>query len=267
MRFSLAFFLVLSLALVSCLGGDDGDGGSNFSIDGSFDVLAIDRAAGTITTRTTFYACEEGESVAEVDTSFDNYAIKDGKLILWEEEECVAQILHGTSTDIVGTWKGTGVEAGEPIPSEYRPSHCPAVVEVDTTGEDFMSDLTVTYQVTETRISFSASGEVCVVEAMTVPMVEDGFTVESGGCNHAVLRDPGGDRMEVAVSLSGSRMSASFQSKGKTCTLASDLAMPGKTIDCKQQQADMEAFLTCVQDMAGAVSSTALRKAAGAIRP
>lgn len=266
MRFSIAPCSIISLALASCIGGGS-DGDSGFSLDGHFDVLSIDRDAGTITTRAAVNVCVGGESVAETDTTTDRYVIEDGKLLLWDEEECTAQILEGSSSDIVGTWKGSGLDSELPIPAGYRPPHCPDTVEVDSTTLPFAENLSVTYQVTETRISFKASGDICMMDVVTGVMMEDGFTVESSSCNYAVLKAPDGERAEVTLSFSGRTMTAGFSAMGKSCALISELTMPGHTLDCAKQQARQEAFMSCMEEMGGSPQAKALGKAAGALLP
>src|SRR6185369_4185015 len=111
-----------ALALTACLNDSADYGAAGFSISGSMEVLAIDRTAHTITTRTVSTVCQDdGTGVDSTETSLDHYAIKAGQLVLWNETKCDATLLSGSSTDILGAWTGTGIEMESAIPAEYRP--------------------------------------------------------------------------------------------------------------------------------------------------
>lgn len=260
MRFTLPSSVLFGLALTACIGGG-GDGSGNLSVSGKVEILSIDRQAHTLTTVTTTTECEQdGTSYTVSDTSVDHYAIKDGKLILWDEEDCTATTLAGSSTDIVGTWKGNGIEMESAIPAEYRPAACPATLPVDSSDMDMFSDAAITYTISEHRIEFTGTGTFCMGEEMAGEMLENGLTLVSKSCNDVVLEDPEGKRMVVKTSMAGNRMSVSMTYNGKTCGFANDIPLPGHPIDCAKQVAAMESYMQCVQGMAGAKVSAALRK-------
>jgi hypothetical protein len=260
MRFPLPSCVLFGFALAACTGGDD-DGSGNLTLSGKVEILSIDRQAHTLTTVTTVTECEEnGTSSTVSDTSVDHYAIKDGKLILWDEEDCTATTLAGTSADIVGTWKGNGIEMESAIPAEYRPDICPATLPVDSSDLDMFSDAAVTYKISEHRIEFTGTGTFCMGEQMAAEMLDNGFTLESKSCNDVVLKDPAGKPMVVKTSLAKNRMSVSMTYKGKTCGFANEIPLPGHPVDCAKQVAAMESYMQCVQGMAGAKVSAALGK-------
>ena len=249
------------LALAACLGDGDDEGSGRFSISASMEVLAIDRANHTITTRTTMTECrEDGTGAIETKTSVEGYAVKDGKLILWNEEECNALILAGSSTDIVGTWKGNGLETESAIPAEYRPATCPAELPPDTADTDMLSGLSVTYAVSEKKIVMKGTGEVCPGEDAAAGLAESGLTLISTSCSDVLLQDPAGSKVAVHFNYGENRMGSTMSYKGKSCGFSIDMAVPGHAIDCAKNKASMEGYMQCVQAMAGAKVSAGLRK-------
>lgn len=266
MRCSFLSAILSGLSLAACMGGGDGESG-DFSFSGKMDVLSIDRQARVITSVATTTECDDGISTSVSDTSVDHYAIAGGKLILWDEEECTAMTLTGSSKDIVGTWKGSGIDMESAIPAEYRPAACPATLPVDSSDADMFADAAVTYTVSEQSIAFTGTGTMCLVEDMAAEMIDNGFTLVSKTCNDAVLDDPSGNRMSVRTSMSTNRMSVSMTYRGATCGFANDLPLPGRTIDCAKQQAAMESFMQCLQGAAGAKVTASLGKVAANMSP
>ena len=259
--------LVPGLALVGCLGfGGDEGGDGGFFISTEAEVLSIDRPQGAITTRSTNYDCDENfQPVTEIDTSYNRFAIAAGKLTVWEPSECKAMILAGASTDIVGTWKGTGVEMNLAIPVEHRPATCTDSVPASEEAEMF-KDVSVTYVVAEKKINTTASGTICLGEILATSFAEEGLTVVSKTCNQVYLKDPEGTPMTANVSMSGAAMTVNISYKGKSCTLSQDMPVTNKQPDCAKAKANKDAFEKCMEDAAGAAPlAKALRKgAAGA---
>jgi len=260
MRPTLPFSILFGLSLAACIGsGDNGADGPNIS--GSMDVLSIDRQAHTITTSSTANECQsDGSSISQTDTSVDHYAIKDGHLILWNEEECKATTLAGTSTDIVGSWTGLGVELESAIPAEYRPATCPATVTVDSSGMGAMADFHVTYAVSEHKLDLSGTGTMCMGDEMAAQFEGSGLTLLSQTCTEVVLADPDGKQLRFNASLANDRLSFKFSYKGGSCGFAYDVPMPGHPVDCAKQKASMDAYGNCVQGLAAAKVSAALLK-------
>jgi hypothetical protein len=225
------------------------------------DVLAIDRQAQTITTRTTANECQsDGSSITQTDTSVDHYAIKGGQLVLWNEKECKATTLAGTSTDIVGSWKGLGVELESAIPAEYRPATCPATVSVDTSGMGAMADFNVTYVVSEQKVELSGTGTMCMGDQMAAEFEGSELTLISKSCSEVVLADPDGKQLRFNTSLVNNQLSVKFSYKGGSCGFSYDVPMPGHPVACAKQKASVDAYGKCVQGLAAAKISATLRK-------
>jgi hypothetical protein len=254
------------LTFTGCLGsGDGGDGGSvGLNIHGSVEVLSIDRQAHTIKSRSSITECQEdGTALSSMDTTLQHYAIKDGKMVMWEEEECTASIYTGSSSDIVGTWTSKGLESELPIPAEYRPASCPANPSVDSSNAKVLSDLNATFVITETKVDISASGPVCMGENLAEELKASGLDIESKDCERVTARDPAGNPVVMTAVPSGNQITIQAIYKGKTCTLTSDMPIPGQTVDCAKRKAAQEAYKQCVTDAAAAPKiSGALRKAA-----
>lgn len=251
--------LFSGFALAACLGGDDAAEG--FSITGTVDVLSIDRQAGTISTRSTATECRsDGTAQTHTETHLDHFAVKDGKLVLWNESDCDATTLTGTSPDIVGTWKGTGIEMESAIPAEYRPASCPAEIVPDTSGLGMFSSLSATYQVSETKLVITATGTLCLADQLASGMEENGFSVVSKTCSDVVLQDDYGNRITMKTSLGPNRMSVKVSAGGRSCGLTTEFPLPGHPIDCAKQIAAIENYQDCVQGGAAAKVSAALRK-------
>lgn len=189
-------------------------------------------------------------------------AVAGGKLILWDEEECTATRLTGSSNDIVGTWKGNGMEMESAIPAEYRPADCPATLPVGISDADMSADAAVTYKISEQSIEITGPGTICPAEGMVAEMVDNGFTLVSESCSDAVLKDPDGKQMTVRTSMATNRMSVSLTYRGATCGYSAEMPLPGNTIDCAKQRAAMESYPKCLQGTAGAKVTASLRKAA-----
>jgi hypothetical protein len=260
MRFSFPLPMLSVLVVAACTGGGDGES-DKLTFSGKMAVLSIDRQAHVITTVTTSTECEDGTSMTESDTSMDHYAIAGGKLIMWDEEDCTATTLTGSSNDIVGTWKGNGIEMESAIPAEYRPAGCPATLPVDSSDADVFADAAVTYTVSEKSIEITGSGTVCLIDEMAADLVDNGFSLVSKTCSDAVLKDPAGRQMAVKTSMATNRMSISVDYRGAKCGFDTDMAIPGNAIDCAKQKAAMESYIQCLQGAAGPKVSASLRKA------
>ena len=260
MRLAYLPALFSGFALAACLGGDDAEEG--FSITGSMEVLSIDRQAGIVTTLATVTEClEDGSADTESKTSVDHFAIKDGNLVLWDEDDCTATTLTGTSPDIVGTWKGTGIEMESAIPAEYRPDHCPAEIVPDTAGLGKFSDLAVTYDISEKTFKFTGTGTLCLADGIAADLTERGLTVVSKTCSDVVVENEYGDRLSVKTSLGRNRMSMKISDGSRSCQLATEFPLPGHPIDCARQMAAAKAFQDCARGGAADKVSAALRKA------
>lgn len=260
MRSAYLSALFSGFALVACLGGDDPEPG--FSITGTMEVLSIDRQAGTITTRATATKCQsDGSSVSQTETNVDHFAVTAGKLVLWDEEDCTAITLAGTSADIIGTWKGTGIQMQSAIPAEYRPAACPAEITPDTAGLGMFSDLAATYAISEKKLEFTATGTLCLADRMAAEMAGNGLTVVSKSCSDLVLENDYGERVSVRTSLGPNRMAFSISGGGRSCGLTTEFPLPGHPIDCARQMAAVQSYQDCVRGGAAAKVSASLQKA------
>lgn len=249
------------LALTACL-SSSGGGSSDFSLSASMDVVAIDRQAHTITTRSVFTECQDdGTGTNRIETSVDHYSIAGGRLVLWSDTACKASLLNGSSSDIVGTWKGTGIDMESPIPAENRPSTCPATLPPDTSsGLAMMSDLSVTYTISDQKVDLKGSGTMCAADEMAKEFIAQGLTLVSKTCTDVTLKAPDGNPLTVRTSFGENKMTANISYRGKSCGYTADLPVPGYAIDCAKQKASLTAYQQCVQGMAGAKVSAALRK-------
>jgi hypothetical protein len=147
-----------ALIFFGCLGGNDGDGDGEFSLQTRVDVVSIDRTAKTITTHSTHYSCNDTQALSTEKTVLNHYVISNGQMTLWDDTACVAAVLKGTSTDIVGTWTGSGLGMSQAIPEAYRPSTCPAVLPAgpDSMLQSMFQDLSLTFKVSETEVVYNA---------------------------------------------------------------------------------------------------------------
>jgi hypothetical protein len=246
------YALVGSLALFACLGGDGGGGDGAFVLEGDIKVTNINRTEMTMTTEATTYECEDGQLITEIDTTQNSYRIQDGKVVIWNEEDCTAMTLTGTSSDIAGTWKGTGLEMEDSIPANI-PHTC--IYTPDPDGSDSLfDDLSVTYTVTASNIHMRATGTVCMGPMVAELLLSQmpGATLVSQTCSEATVSVPTVGNVSMRGSVSGRKMVMTVTYNGKSCSLENTLSAPGAAApDCAKQKQAEDAFDACTEGLFG----------------
>jgi hypothetical protein len=264
---------VFTAVLFGCLGGGDNGGGggpSLLTMNVVIEVLSIDRAGGTITTRTTEYECEDSlgnpvtTAITVHDTTVDNYQIAGGLLTVWNEVDCEATILNGTSPDIVGTWTATGLDATVPIPASIPHTCVPDTVGGGDGSDSMFQNVQVSYQVTDAQITGTVTGTICLMDFFVAGLdtMIAGATVTQQDCNNATVSAQG-QTMSVATSISSVGIAVTMTRNGQSCTMNQYFDAPGSPMpDCAARLAEEQAFEICISGVSPSPALTPMLKSA-----
>jgi len=253
--------IVVGLALVGnftgCTTDSSGSGsGGNFSTSFETDVQSITApsgsAAGTIVTRSVDAYCDAGDLVRDTTTDTSKYIVTGGNLYLWTQGDCLATKLTGTSTTIIGTWKGASLAFTDSVPAAFRPSMCSGDdEEVDTSG--FFENFSVEYQVSSSKITGKLSGKVCFAGTFAdsyhdSTFSDAGYTVTSEGCTQLKLRNPSNKTATITSDYRNDSATVTFTYGNKVCTGSYSLGLEAPT-SCSEDDTDgtsLTAYGTCV---------------------
>jgi hypothetical protein len=151
-----------------------------------------DEEAGLLTTSTVEYFCGEDGPVEDEYEYEQHYAILNGFLYLWTEDEwndCTASKFAGKSSTIQGTW--TSEDLSVRIPLAYRPSECDGVSPGESAYESSLfEDEKVTLTISNTKMQTKGSATLCMAPIVS-RMYEDAEDVEevSSECSTVKLKN------------------------------------------------------------------------------
>jgi hypothetical protein len=241
----------LSLPLAGCLKSESTEGDVFIEIE--TDVLSIippsGGEAGTIVTRTVEWWCYDGVAVADTMIESTRYAIVGGKLYIWEDGYCNADVaLNGSSSTIIGTWtaSGSALTATTPVPQPYREPGC---YDDDGYEDDFaeiFQNASVTYTVTESKVKAKIAGTLCLA-----PLFAEGFTYDgyveatSTGCASVTIKNLEENKTAtISAKMQNNNFAIEFSHGSSKCTLTMPL-MPDEQSVCTVED-QFDSFGMCM---------------------
>ena len=223
------------------------DSSGNTLVNMKIDILSNTAPQGTspgkLVVRQVFSHCDTNGTVVNdtsIDTSF--YSIAGGKLFLWNEGDCVAGSLSGTSTTIIGTWtSSTGLSGDNPgdrvlVPSTYRASNCPSTLPADSSSNDLViENATTTLTIAQTSASYTIGGTICFAQVFVDGDSAMGLPVSKSTCNSVELTASGGKKVTITSGYQSGKVSLGIAYDGKSCNSSVSMNFPGTTPDCSME--------------------------------
>jgi hypothetical protein len=228
-------------ALGGCLTGGDSDQDPTKFLDNfEADVVDIDPPdsdegePGLIKTAGTYFYCEDGELVEEAFQEDFNYALTNGSLYLWEEDDCTAMKLSGSSSTVIGKW--TSENLSTRIPSAYRPYDCEGEDPEDNEYEYFLEDASVTHTISSSKIKTKVTGTLCFAPlfAMEFSYVGDVTTVSST-CETVELKNGDDQTATLTAKFTKDALVETIVYNGETCQLTYASSSDDEASTCSEE--------------------------------
>jgi hypothetical protein len=220
---------------------------------------------GRIITRSTEYSCYDeddawitgtAQPITYTDTA--SYAITDGKLYVWDGQDCMASVYSGTSSTISGSWTSTGKR--DSVPTAYQNASCAAwfaiCEEYGDCSDDFIEDMFDNYSIVTTISSTSLEsrfkGDFCHAREWGEEMPEylDGIELVSSSCTLVELRNVSSGKIaKVTGTLKDGEVNLNIAYNGETCVRKDSFGPLSETFQCDMDFYDPpDSFYNCLEE-------------------
>lgn len=211
-------------------------------------VVSIDHAKKIITTEAVDAYCDEVDDtqvVRDTVTTVQSYVIRDGKLWIWVDKECVGQEFTGTATDIVGKW--TLIDPNALLPEDLR-SGC--VPDPSSSGETPFESFSAEYTVGETQLAGAITAETCPGDFLGTLFAlmfasDTTVTTTKNTCQQVVFKNGKGQSATFDFSKQGDTLRTAYAFGSKTCKMGMDFGLSDKDPVCPEG-GELGVFLDCV---------------------
>jgi hypothetical protein len=214
-------------------------------------IASIDRIRHLIITVDSGFYCDWQTDSLVVTQTFDtaHYAIRDGRLWLWETPDCEGTLFTGTSSDPVGRWDL--IEPSAPLPADLMVG-CSQNSGGSVGGvfESLREEITLA----ETGITTSVSFGMCPGDFYATNLASNLFwdssvVITKSSCQQITFRNQAGNTGTIDFSKREDSLSVAFASPGKTCQTGIKFNLNDRTHTCPEgPSSDGSDFLTCISD-------------------
>jgi hypothetical protein len=228
-------------------------------------VVSIDRARKIITTEAVDAHCDEVDDtklVRDTVATAQNYVIRDGKLWVWEDKECVGQEFTGAAADIVGKWNL--IDPNALLPEDLR-SGC--VPDPSGSGETPFESFSAEYTISETQLAGTISAETCPGDFLgtlfaLLFLSDSSVTTTKNTCQQVAFKNGKGQSATFDFSKQGDSLRTAYAFGSATCKMNMDFSLSDKDPVCPEG-GELSDFFDCVS-ATGFAATSPLAKASAA---
>ena len=225
-----------------------GDLGLEFGGTMSVKVLSIDRTKKTITTQSIDVHCDltvESQIIRDTSELAQNYALRNGKLWIWDDKSCTGEALTGTATDIIGHW--TLSDPSALLPEDLRAGCIPDTSEGGNPFETFSGD----YNITESLVTAAITAEMCPGDLFGelfgyfLATEDTAIVTSKNTCKQVVYKNGRGESGIFDFTKKGDTLHSAFTYNTTTCGMDMDFDLSPKDPVCPEDEL-LGPFLACL---------------------